>query len=328
MMPYPEIVLPFASRPCPGADRAERHASDWLAGHDLVRPDDPAALTLPRLGRLAAFAYPAAVPEVLDLGADWVTWLYVFDDLYADQGQPDAAGLAGHIAGLLDVLDGSAPATPLAAALHDLTGRHRALATAGQAARFAANVRGYLLGVLAEVAYRAAGRVPTVAQYLPLRLQASACLPCLSLVEIAQPGRELSQREIDSPLLASLARLAAYVIALANDVYSCAREMAYAPVPFIFNLPLVLAANENLELPPAMSRAATMTQAYADRLGREYRAAVAGHRGAAAYCRGVADWAQGTFDWLARSGRYDPGWDTDGVSAGVPAGAALAAGAR
>jgi hypothetical protein len=307
--------MAFPSRRHPDIERTERHARDWISCQGLISASDPEILTLPRLGRLAAFAYPDASSGALDLAADWIAWLYVFDDLYADQGQPDPAALSGHIAALLDVLDGSAPATPLSAALSDLVARYRALANSGQAARFVASVSGYLLGVLAEVAYRSAGRVPTVAEYLPLRLQASACLPCLCLAEVCGHSRELDSDEIYHPRIAGLNRLAAYVIALANDVYSCPREIDNAPVPFIFNLPLVLAANEAIPLPAAIVRAVAMTQVYVDKFTREYRAAVTADRSLAPYCESLACWAQGTFDWLALCGRYDAYWDQAGQEA-------------
>jgi hypothetical protein len=309
-MPYPTIVMPFASHPSPAVERAERHAREWLVSQSLLDPDDPDLLTLPRLGRLAAFAYPAAEPAALDMAADWVTWLYVFDDRYADEGSPDPALLAGQVAHLLDALDGAPPAGPLAAALADLVGRHRDLATAEQTDRFVANVRGYLLGVLAEVSYRSAGRVPTLAEYLPLRLQASGCLPCLSLVEICAPGRPAAGSAVHEPCIAALTRLAGSVIALANDIYSCPREIDQSPVPFIFNLPLVLAENEHLPLSEAMRRAVVMTQDLADRLARDYRTALAEGDYVAAYCRGLADWTQGTFEWMARSGRYAAYWES------------------
>jgi terpene synthase-like protein len=304
-MTYPlMIILPFPSRQHPAIEQTEGHARQWVVSHGLIGPGDPDLMTLPRLGRLAGFAYPDADPQALDLAADWVTWLYVFDDRYADQGRPDCAGLAADIAALLNVLDGEPPATPLAAGLHDLITRHRRLGTAERTARFAAHVRGYLLGVLAEVAYRAAGRVPTLAQYLPLRLQASACLPCVGLIEICGPAAAQGDETYD-PRATALDRLAGYVIALANDVYSCPREIASAPVPFVFNLPLVLAANEGVTLPEAMRRAAAITQSYADDFTRQYEQARATGPALAAHAAAVAAWVQGTFDWLGRCGRYD-----------------------
>ncbi|HET7014942.1 MAG TPA: hypothetical protein VFI65_13590 [Streptosporangiaceae bacterium] len=299
--------MPFAGRCHPDLDWADTHAKDWIAEYELVPEDHQAAFVLPKIGHLAAYGYPTASREVLALAADWGAWLYAFDDVYADEGTPDIVGVTSQIATMLAALDGTAGVTPLARALGDISTRFASLATTNQHDRFIANVKGYLLGVLAECTYRSQGKVPATEDYLPLRLQASACLSCLSIAELATGADELDKTHATD--IAALNVLGAYVIALANDVYSCLREIDKADVDFVFNLPLVLAHHETEGLEAAITRSATMVQDYIDRFTLSYqRLASTLPLPAVRHLEGIVQWTQGTFDWMADCGRYSSYW--------------------
>jgi hypothetical protein len=306
-MTLPDLRMPFPGRCHPDLDWADAHATDWVAGHGLVPEEHRDAFALPKIGHLAAYGYPTASREVLALAADWAAWLYAFDDIHADEGTPDVLGLTSQIAAMLAALDGAAGITPLSRALSDASARFASLSTASQHARFIANVKGYLLGVLAECTYRTHGEIPATEDYLSLRLQASGCLSCLSIAELATGATALEAAHDTD--IAALAILGAYVVALANDVYSCLREIDKADVDFIFNLPLVLAHHEAAGLEAAITRSATIVQDYIDRFTAGYhRLAPTLPLPAARHLEGIAQWTQGTFDWMADCGRYSSYW--------------------
>jgi Terpene synthase family 2, C-terminal metal binding len=307
IMPLPELHMTFPERCHPDLDWAEAHAKNWIAEYRLVPEGRLEAFVLPKIGHLAAYGYPTASREVLGLAADWAAWLYAFDDLYADEGTPDIVGVTSQIATMLAALEGTRGISPLSLALNDISTRFAFLSTANQHARFIANVKGYLLGVLAECTYRTHGEVPATEDYLPLRLQASGCLSCLSIAELATGGDELDNTHAND--IAALNLLGAYVVALANDVYSCLREIDKADVDFVFNLPLVLAHHEAVELEAAISRSVTIVQGYIDRftLGCQ-RLAPTLPQPAARQLEGIVQWTQGTFDWMTACGRYSSYW--------------------
>ncbi len=313
-MPFPDLRMPFPGRCHPDLDWADTHAKDWVAEYGLVPEDHREAFVLPKIGHLAAHGYPTASREVLALAADWAAWLYAFDDVYADEGTPDIVGVTSQIATMLAALDGTRGITPLSRALGDISTRFASLSTTNQHDRFIANVKGYLLGVLAECTYRSHGKVPATEDYLPLRLQASACLSCLSIAELATGGDELEKTHATD--IAALNLLGAYVIALANDVYSCLREIDKADVDFVFNLPLVLAHHEAEGLEAAITRSATIVQDYIDRFTLGYqRLAPTLPLPAARHLEGIVQWTQGTFDWMADCGRYSSYWATISAAA-------------
>jgi hypothetical protein len=293
----------------PDLDWADAHANNWVAEFRLVPEGRREAFVLPKIGHLAAHGYPAASRAVLALAADWGAWLYAFDDLYADEGTPDIVRLTSQIATMLAALDGTSGITPLSRALGDISTRFVSLSTTNQHDRFIANVKGYLLGVLAECTYRSHGEVPATEDYLPLRLQASACLSCLSIAELATGGDEPEHAHAAG--IAELNLLGAYVVALANDVYSCLREIDKADVDFVFNLPLVLAHQDAVGLESAILRSAAIVQDYIDRFTAGYhRIAPTLPPPAAHRLEAIVQWTQGTFDWMADCGRYASYWAT------------------
>jgi hypothetical protein len=315
IMPLPELRMTFPGLCHADLDWADAHAGNWVAEFRLVPEDRREAFVLPKIGHLAAYGYPTASREVLALAGDWGAWLYAFDDVYADEGTPDIVRLTSQIATMLAALDGTTGSTPLSRALNDVSVRFASLSTTTQHARFIANVKGYLLGVLAECTYRSHGQVPATEDYLPLRLQASACLSCLSIAELGTDGGD-EPEPAHAAGIAALNLLGAYIVALANDVYSCLREIDKADVDFIFNLPLVLAHHQAIGLESAILRSATIVQDYIDRFTLGYqRLAPTLPPPAARQLEAIAQWTQGTFDWMADCGRYASYWATISTAA-------------
>ncbi|WKU42710.1 hypothetical protein Q3V23_00725 [Streptomyces sp. VNUA116] len=307
----PEIHLRYPHRHHPDRDGAEQHTRQWLAQWNLFTETAQRDNASHVFGHLGAYAYPLADQELLHLAADWMTWLYAFDDGDIDECEPSPTSVTTQIARLLGALEGGSAQTPLAGALADICARVARLGSASQAARFRDKVRGYLMGCLAEITYRAAGRSPRVEEYLPLRVQASGDLTCLVLAELASGSPELSAAQLHHPDVEALTLHAAYIIAMANDVFSLPREIANSPVDFIFNLPLVCsrAHTGNSALQAGLDQAAQLTndriRTFAELHEQAEPAADAATR---AHLKSIRAWLQGTYDWMIDCGRYHPHW--------------------
>jgi hypothetical protein len=313
--PLPELHLPVVRLDFPGLHHpdtagAERHTRAWLDRWGLFDEAAKVRNASHLFGHLGAYGYPFACREALWLAADWATWLYAFDDGHVDEPAPDPVGVSSQIAALLRVLEGGIALTPLAGALADIAARYRRLGSAAQVAHFRAAVRGYLLGCLAEITYRSARSTPTVDDYLPLRVQASATLSCLAMVEIASGGTELEPAQLHDPAVEVLTRHAAYIIAVVNDLFSCTREISNCPVDFVFNLPLVCAHADGRGLQAGLDRTAAIAnreiRAFADLYARAEPPAAPPVQ---AHLRAVRAWLQGTYDWMVDCGRYRPYWN-------------------
>ncbi|MCF3101805.1 hypothetical protein IPZ58_09435 [Streptomyces roseoverticillatus] len=216
-------------------------------------------------------------------------------------------------------MDGGPATTPLARALADISARLTRLGSLAQTARFHDKVRGYLFGCLAESACRATRHSPTVEDYLALRVQASADYTCLALVEPACGGPEPTSPQLHHPHVQALTTHAAYIIAMANDVFSLPREIRNCPTDFIFNLALVCAHAEGSSIQNGLARAAALTNERIRAFYELYKHAIpAADAPTRTYLHAIAAWLQGTYDWMINSGRYQPHWppgDWPGVEA-------------
>ncbi len=304
---FPAMPMDFPHLRHPDMEQAEQHAREWW--NEWIIPATRVGAVRPPCGYLAAYAFPWCNRDIVEIGADVAAWLWAVDDGHVDESEPDSVAAATQIAAMLRALDGEIADTPLAAALMDIHTRYRRHSTPAQLARFCEKVRSYLLGCLAETVHRARHHSPTVRDYLPLRLQASGCLPELAVVEIASGSPELPATQVHHPDVVALTNHAAYIIAMFNDVLSCLREIDRCPVDFIFNLPLVCAHASGSNLQTGLDRAAAITNARIHAFTELYeRIEPAAEVALKTHFHGIRNWLQGFYDWQLDCGRYLPYW--------------------
>lgn len=223
------FYCPIAPAIHPEAAEAERRAVGWIDAMEFVRPGAEYARVLGTNSTefYARFA-PHADPERLWLAACWVYWGFAFDDARCDEGPlaADPAGFARVAAHTQRALETPGPlhtGDRYGAAVHDLGERFRACATPVQNRRFHHAHRAWLTGVQWQVCNRAVGRMPTLDEYLTMRLHSAGGDPTYAMLEIVN-GEEVPAREMDSSVVQALTEMAICVAALDNDRHSFARE--------------------------------------------------------------------------------------------------------
>lgn len=253
----PELYCPFPAAINPAAEEAQRHTLEWARHFNLIAADDRRFAAI-ECGLLAARAYPRAGRLALLLIADWLSWLFVKDDLC------DEAGLGARpqqLAALherwLEILGGAeaeAGEHPLAHALADLRRRLQGLANQAWLAHFTGNVADFFASLVWEAGNRAARRDVTVEDYLKMRQFTGSLYTLFDLIEIGE-GIDLTTPARGHVSVRRLTRLANNMVCWANDLLSFEKELAQGDP---HNLVLALRGERRLTLPAAVEQVAWM----------------------------------------------------------------------
>ncbi|MFF8994679.1 hypothetical protein ACF09H_33080 [Streptomyces sp. NPDC014983] len=146
-----ELYMPFAPALHREAKRAQQASVRWMDAFGLYADDaHRRRLVAAQCGMLGGYLAPEALPERLDIIADFAAWNVAFDDEYCDEGELGHS--LGEFTPVLGMLQRAVevPETPVfptdryRAALHDLRRRLEAVGPAWQVARWAESMRGWL----------------------------------------------------------------------------------------------------------------------------------------------------------------------------------------
>ncbi|WP_024803954.1 family 2 encapsulin nanocompartment cargo protein terpene cyclase [Nocardia sp. BMG51109] len=174
-------------------------------------------------------------------------------------------------------------------------------ATPAQLARLRTEIAGWFIALGAEAGWRTAGRMPPVWEYLTNR-QPHSFLPCMAPID-AVGGYELSAPEYTDPRVRRVVTTAALAAQMVNDLYSMAREDLSGGREF--NLPTVLAAEEDCPRREAVRRTAEIHDELMHRFEREAAPlAAAGSPELRRFLGGLWAWQGGNRAWHADSRRY------------------------
>lgn len=253
----PKLYCPFPAATNAAADAAQRHTIEWARRFNLISADCRRFAAI-ECGWLAARAYPNAGRAALLLITDWLSWLFVKDDL-CDEARLGAnpQQLAELHARWLEILRGAEPTTdeqPLAHALADLRQRLQRLASDEWLAHFSGSVADFFAGLVWEAANRAAQRGVTVGEYLTMRQFTGSLYTLFDLVEVSE-GVDLTPSARRHPQVRRLTRLANNMVGWANDLLSFEKELAHGDP---HNLVLALRRERRLKLPAAAEHVARM----------------------------------------------------------------------
>lgn len=174
-------------------------------------------------------------------------------------------------------------------------------ATPAQLARLRTEIGGWFIALGAEAGWRAAGRMPPVWEYLANR-QPHSFLPCMAPIDVVG-GYELGAADYTDPAVRRVVTTAALASQMVNDLYSMAREDLSGGREF--NLPTVLAAEENCSRREAVGRTAVVHDELVHRFEREATvlAATASPQ-LRRFLAGLWAWMGGNRAWHADSRRY------------------------
>ncbi len=292
----------------PAEPRVSERNIAWARQLGLVTSDIEAArVAAIRCGSFAAHTYPCASEEVVQLGADLILWLYLFDDRVGEgKDAADSPALARTLDSYLEVLRTTVlPAEPTVfhESLSDIVWRARHLgADAAWVSRFATSMQSYFEGCVRELPYRRAGRIPSLSAYRSIRAQSVGAYPVFDLIELASE-QLLSDDDAALSELASARELSARLCAWVNDVYSFPKERRDRDP---MNLVAVIAREYALSDADALEQAVEVFNIVLDVL--DAMAAVLRAKGVSAaldaYVGGLEDWVHGNRAWTGLCGRY------------------------
>ncbi|MFE3228810.1 family 2 encapsulin nanocompartment cargo protein terpene cyclase [Nocardia sp. NPDC059228] len=175
-------------------------------------------------------------------------------------------------------------------------------ATPTQVARLRTEIAGWFIALGAEAGWRAAGRMPPVWEYL-LNRQPHSFLPCMAPID-AVGGYEVPAAEYTDPRVRRVVTTAALASQMVNDLYSMAREDLSGGREF--NLPTVLAAEEQCSRRQAVQRTAEVHDELVHRFEAEAGAlAATGSPELRRFLTGLWAWMGGNRAWHADSRRYN-----------------------
>jgi hypothetical protein len=299
-LPIPHLVSPYAGV-------LEEHLHGWVRRHGLVRSEAAARrFDAARFGYFAACVYPTA-PNPAP-AAEWVTWLFMFDDQFDDGPlgrRPDeVAGLLSGLRAVLPVdLRPVSPPAGLAAALAGIWAAVAPAMTPAWRRRFVRHAGAYLDSYRQEAVNRRHGRPPDLPAYIELRRATGAVPTCLDMIEVAA-GFSLPPALAGSHGYRALALAANDIICWTNDILSVDKELARGEVN---NLVLVLRHATGRSLPASVRCAVDMLAGrWRDFLAAAAALPLAPDDGPElAYCvAAMKQWIAGSLHWHQSSARY------------------------
>lgn len=288
--------------------RAAERSIAWALHHGLFGERVGSARVQDiRCGSCAAHVYPRASAEVVTLGAELITWLFLFDDAYGEGvGALDMRHLIETLTSYeLLLRTGRMPAepTPFHVSLAELVDECTALATPRWRERFIESMCQYFRGCLLEYPLRRTQTLPSLLEYRRMRAWSIGIPPVLDLIELAN-GEILPDEIACDRDLMRLRERTAWLCAWVNDVYSYDKERREEQGDPL-NLVAVLAHERGLGEAEAYAAAAAVfnedLRRFEQRLGRLL---VRGSEPLRSYLRGLTDWVHGNATWTGTSRRY------------------------
>lgn len=280
------------------SDLAEAATQLWARRFALV--DDAEKLQRIRCGSFAAHTYPRASVELVELGANLIAWLFLFDDAYGEGRSLPEMILAFERSEAV-LRDGRVANDAFARALDDLRARAVKLgATPAWLSQFAESLGKYFNGCVLEFPHRMQNRPPTLSTYRQLRCWSIGAYPVFDLIELSEgePSAKARFR------LGELRFLGALLCSWVNDIHSHRKEQHDSdPI----NLVTVLRKGRAIEIDEAYPAAVELYHEDLEKFSRACEALIAAPDVTdvdRAIARGLSDWVHGNCAWTRTSGRY------------------------
>lgn len=285
-------------------ERSSDWAHRWQIGSDSLRSH----LVQHDIGTFAARVLPDGDPQVVQILAEFIIWLFGVDDGMCEHGPLGyhPGELSGSLSRLLRVAQ--APHSlmltddPLAEGIRNLRRRLNHYATPGQLARWIGGIREYFLSLVWEAHHRRCDSMPDLNDYALIRLYNGAATAADPFLEIAQ-GFELSPHERHHAVVEALAEMAFFVIGWDNDIFSFNKEKRGA-FYYLNAVRVVHAANaisQQAALNEVISHRDHVTAHFLhvqDRYSQELTARQV------RYIRSLEAFIRGNQDWAITSRRY------------------------
>lgn len=313
MSDRPVLLCPFAEAAIhPDAEAMARRSLEWVREHKLLPDESSSSIEkVHSYSLLAARCYPSAPFARLAAICDYISWLFLFDDicegLSLDGASPGE--VSAFLTGIFGVLWGAPGPGPASArfveALGDIWERIGPLCSETWRNRLIRHVENYIDGCTWEAQNRTLRRVPSRAVFQQMRLFTSTMYEFWDFIEYAG-GFCLPDEVVEHPIVAELSRTANAVASYANDIYSLRKE---AENRDFHNLVVVIEHEEHIGRPAAYARAAAIHDVQARHyLALEPLVPSFGpevDRTLGRYMEGMRIWMRANYDWSCVTIRYN-----------------------
>ena len=278
----------------------------WALRFALI--DHKSSPTLARIGcgSFAAHTYPRAPLRVVEIAANLISWLFLFDDAWGEGGPTRDPAVMRALFERIEAQLRGAPTgtTPFERALADLCARIAPSVDEGWRERFADSIARYFDGCLLELPFRLARRSPSTSEYRSLRRWSIGGFPVFDLIELTLDA-PLDEAMAKKSELRELRGRAAELCAWVNDIWSYEKELGEDEDPL--NLVAVLMHDRKLTLPHAFAAAAALynddLKAFLE-LRDQFAAEASTSARELAYVDGLLTWVHGNHAWTQTSHRY------------------------
>src|SRR3954469_23434780 len=250
-----EIALPFPLRVSTDMERARQQNLQWVQRLGLgVGGASLAWFSMWDMPKLAAFGFPYATGDGLDLCADAMAFFFIFDDQFdGPLGRyPDRMTVVCQ--GFIDIVHGARPrgsAGPLLRAFADVWDRCQEGAPPRWRARAACEWEYYFAVHAHEAINRNRGVPAGMQEYLQVRRGIAATDLPISLAE-RTAMIDVPPAAFHSPQLRIMRQTAIDITLMCNDVYSLEKEEARGDMD---NLILVIEHEQHVSRPQAVAQA-------------------------------------------------------------------------
>ncbi|MCX4674127.1 terpene synthase family protein [Streptomyces sp. NBC_01433] len=305
--------MPFESTGCnPGIAETRRAAWEWAESHGLfLSPPARKKMIRTRPELWISLIFPRASQRHLDLFCQWLFWAFLVDDEFDDgPAGRDPRMCEEAIARLVDVFDGAVPVGRMEHALDGLRERTCRDRSPRWVRQFRRDTVAWLWTYYAEAVERAAGQVPSRADFVKHRRDSVAMQPFLCLHEITA-GIDLPDSARSLPAYIALRNAVTDHSGLCNDICSFEKEAALG---YEHNAVRLIQRDRGTSLQEAVDEAGIQLARIVERVQRaekelaeEIDAADIGGGTRAALERCVQDYrglVRGDFDYHARAERY------------------------
>ncbi|GHO55404.1 terpene synthase family protein [Ktedonobacter robiniae] len=256
----PPLYCPFEPRVSPHVQIVQDHTQGWVQHFRLLKDEATRHFAAVRMGWLVARCYPTATVGELLLLADWLTWLFIVDDLFSEGAMSQHPKQMQFIMNeFIVTLYGITKnfKKPLTEALHDLWSRTTQEATTSWQARFKRHlVANYFAGTCWEADNRAQGHVPDVDTYIENRRSSSGMLMGIDFIDFVERISFPSTLRL-SDAFQTILRMTNNIVCWANDIVSLRKEIEHHDVN---NLVLVLQHTYQLPLQDAVNITSEMIE--------------------------------------------------------------------
>lgn len=263
------------------------------------------------LERLSARFFPNATKEQMEIGADFMYFFFVYDDICDNQDCTDPAvedrirkienRLFFVLAGGMKSEEGEE--APLAAMMHFILKRCESFAHPGWHELFRLSVKKYIEGVRWERKVRSAGEALTLPKYEKIRAASVGSIPIVYMSAMFH-CREAPD-VIESCYVEELLRTAAFLVAWVNDIFTVWKDVRDSTDD---NIVLVLVNKWQLSWTEALKLAVGLVKDEMENLMslesnlEDMIGSMSG--GVEAIVEGVHCVVRGNYDWSMETSRY------------------------